>query len=79
MAQVPKQLLEKLLAEKKLEVNSYDTIEARPNGMPDVARTPFGLEIEFVFSREAAQELMPYFSPAVRQGVLDFHDYLSVP
>lgn len=79
MAQVPKQLLEKLFADKKMEVNSYDTIEARENGMPDVARTPFGLEVEFVISREAAQELMPYFSPAVRQGVLDFQDYLSVP
>lgn len=79
MATVPKQLLEKLLAEKKLEVNSYDTIEARPLGMADVARTPFGLEVEFVITSEAAKELMPYFSPAVRQGVLDFHDYLSMP
>ena len=79
MAVVPKSLLEKLFAEKKLEVNSYDSIEARFNGMADVARTPFGLEVEFVISREAAQELVPYFSPAVRQGVLDFHDYLSTP
>lgn len=79
MVKVPKQLLEKLFTEKKMEVNSYDTLEARGNGMPDVARTPFGLEVEFVISREAAAELMPYFSPAVRQGVLDFQDYLSAP
>lgn len=79
MATVPKQLLEKLFAEKKLELNSYDTLEARPTGMAEVARTPFGLEVEFVITSEAAKELVPYFSPAVRQGVLDFHDYLSMP
>jgi hypothetical protein len=79
MVQIPKQLLEKFLAEGKLEVNSYDTLEARPTGMADVARTPFGLEIEFVISQDAAKEIAPYLSPAVRQGVLDFQDYLSGP
>lgn len=79
MAKVPKELLETLLNEKKMEVNSYDSLEARPTGMADVARTPFGLEVEFVMSQDAAAALMPYFSPAVRQGVLDFHDYLQMP
>jgi hypothetical protein len=72
IVQLPKVLLERLFEENKLEINAYDTRVEGSMGMSPLARTRFGVEVEFVITKDAIPEFMPYLSPAVRQNVLDF-------
>lgn len=63
---IPRALLFALYKRGQLMINTYESVVSSPQGMPEEARTSFGLEVEIVVLTDAGKSaLLPYMQRGV--------------